>query len=126
MTVRLYLPHVKRIYDKKVAAGLLLREGDLDGAVNAPFQDVFGRVVCQTMAHKAGKLLDGIQRVQAYSDGNKRLAWHSTVAFLALNGHELVHVPDNEVDEFVRGLVGHGDADVQAAQWLNDRMRRLP
>ena len=42
MTVRIYLRHVKRIYDRQVGAGQLRDEGLLEGAVNAPFQEVFG------------------------------------------------------------------------------------
>ena len=123
MTVRIYLKHVKRIYSRQVGAGQLRDEGRLEGAVNAPFQEVFGQVLYPTLPAKAGKLLDGIQRVQAYTDGNKRLAWHSTVAFLQLNGQVVEDTSAVEVDGFIRALEGRKDAEHYAAAWLNTRMR---
>lgn len=77
------------------------------------------------MSAKAGKLLDGIQRVQAYTDGNKRLAWHSTVAFLQLNGQVINDTPAVDVDEFIRGLESRDAAESHAAEWLNQRMRGM-
>lgn len=125
MTRAITVRHVRRIYDEQVHAGELRDFGLLDGAVAAPGQHVFGRELYPTVAQKAGKLLDGIQRVQAYTDGNKRLAWLSTMAFLELNGQTLVDVPTEEVDRFVRGLVGAAGAEIVAAVWINERLVSL-
>ena len=110
------------IYDAEVGVGVLRDFGLLDGAVCAPFQDVFGVEVYPSLAQKAGKLLDGIQRAQAYSDGSKRLAWLATNTFVEMNGQLIRAVPDEEVDEFVRGLNMLPAPEVVAAVWLNDRM----
>ncbi|WP_202613748.1 type II toxin-antitoxin system death-on-curing family toxin [Ornithinimicrobium cerasi] len=114
--------HVQLIYAEQVRAGRLRDFGLLDGAVAAPYQNVFGHELYPTLAQKAGKLLEGIQRVQAYTDGNKRLAWLSTMTLLEMNGQTIMEVSASEVDGFVRGLVGVPDAEVKAALWLNDRL----
>ncbi|WP_330474737.1 type II toxin-antitoxin system death-on-curing family toxin [Terrabacter sp. C0L_2] len=113
---------VRGIYVEQIAAGLLRDPGALEGAVAAPFQTPFGHNPYPTIAQKAGKLLDGIQRVQAYTDGNKRLAWLSSVAFLSLNCQYVVDTSQEEVDEFVRSLAGAEAPEIRAAVWFNDRL----
>ncbi|WP_157063266.1 type II toxin-antitoxin system death-on-curing family toxin [Luteipulveratus mongoliensis] len=117
------LDDVKHLYTAYLGAGELRDEGLLEGAVSAPFQEVFGQVLYPTVAERAAKLLDGVQRAQAYSDGNKRIAWLSTVTFLNLNGRTLRDFPAEEGDEFVRSLVHHEDAQRHATLWIADRMR---
>ena len=116
---------VRLIYDTHVQAGVLRDPGLLEHAVRSPFQDVFGVELYPTLAQKAGELLDGIQRVQAYTDGNKRLAWHATMAFLDLNGQRLTDAEPHDVDDFVRSLAGEQRGELIAAVWLNDRMTGL-
>lgn len=125
MTIRILLADVMEIFESQVQAGVLRDPGLLDGAVSAPFQIVFDRDLYPTLAQKAGKLLEGIQRVQAYSDGNKRLAWLTTVSFLQWNGQILIDVDQPEVDLFVRSLVDLENPEIAAALWLNERMVSL-
>ena len=51
---------------------------------------VFGEEVHPTLEEKAAALLLAVNRNHALADGNKRLAWFVTVAFLELNGVDLV------------------------------------
>lgn len=110
------------LYDAVVRDGVLRDHNLLDGAVNAPFLGTFDMEFYPTLAQKAGKLLDGIQRVQAYTDGNKRLAWHSTLLFLQLNGQTIRPMPPEHVNTFVRSLAGAKGAELIAATWVNSRM----
>lgn len=120
--IRRITPHeVNAIYVEQVKAGTLRDWGLLEGAVMAPFQDVFGFEVYPTLIQKAGKLLDSVQRVQAFTDGNKRLAWLSTVVFLQQNGQVVIDLAAEEIDDFIRQLSAFDDPEVRAAQWLNDR-----
>ncbi len=125
MIIRIGVEQVIRLYEDHIHAGKLRDRGLLEGAIAAPFQHVFGREQFPSLAQKAGKLLDGVQRVQAYTDGNKRLAWVAVNTFLHLNDQVIVDIPADEVNAFVRGLVGDPQAAVTAAVWLNQRMRGL-
>ena len=111
------------LYASQVRAGVLREYGALDGAVGAPFVEFSGYSPYPTLAQKAGKLLDGIQRVQAFSDGNKRIAWLATDVFLYHNGQVLKETDPNHINEFVRGLAGCKDGEVRATEWLSQRMR---
>lgn len=51
---------------------------------------MFGEDVHPSIEEKAAALLLTVNRNHALADGNKRLAWFVTVAFLELNGHDLV------------------------------------
>jgi len=126
VTVRLTVEEVIAIFDHELACGSLRDPGSLEGAVEAPFFELIDFIPYPTLVQKAGKLLDGIQRVQPYSDGNKRLAWLATTTFLQLNGQVVdERVSAAEVDEFVRSLAWMPNAEVYAAQWLNLRVHGL-
>lgn len=116
---------VRDIYDARIAQGPLRDASALDGAVNAPSATFGGVELFPTLDAKAGKLLDSIQRAQAYQDGNKRLAWLATTTFLQLNGQLIVDTPAHEVEAFMLSLVGRADAATYAAAWLNERMRSM-
>ncbi|GAB79176.1 hypothetical protein SAMN05421595_2481 [Austwickia chelonae] len=79
MIVQVTAQQVRALYEVVVKAGVLRDPGLLDGAVNAPFQVVFDRALYPSLAQKAGKLLDGIQRAQAYTDGKS--GWPGTRRF---------------------------------------------
>ena len=64
-------------------------EGLLDSAVNAPFQSFGGYDVYPTIYEKAARLGFGLAHNHAFIDGNKRIAAHAVLAFLALNGIEI-------------------------------------
>ncbi|WP_374955785.1 Fic family protein [Propionibacterium australiense] len=62
-------------------AGLLLDEGRLRGALRAPFLGFGDYEAHPTLPGKAAKLISAVAAAHAYTDGNKRLAWHLGVAF---------------------------------------------
>jgi death-on-curing protein len=60
--------------------------GLLDSAVNRPRSSAFGEDAYATLSLKAAALLQSMAKNHALVDGNKRLAWLSTVVFCDLNG----------------------------------------
>jgi death-on-curing protein len=60
--------------------------GLLDSAVNRPRSSAFGEDAYATFSLKAAALLQSMTKNHALVDGNKRLAWLSTVVFCDLNG----------------------------------------
>ena len=59
--------------------------GLLDSAVNRPRSSAFGEDAYATLNLKAAALLQSIIKNPAIVDGNKRLAWLSTVVLCDLN-----------------------------------------
>jgi death-on-curing protein len=60
--------------------------GLLDSAVKRPQSGAFGDDAHESLSLKASALLHSITMNHALVDGNKRLAWLSTVVFCDLNG----------------------------------------
>ena len=60
--------------------------GLLDSAVNRPRSSAFGEDAYPSFSFKAAALLHSMTKNHALVDGNKRLAWLSTVVFCDLNG----------------------------------------
>nr|WP_276499768.1 type II toxin-antitoxin system death-on-curing family toxin [Agromyces luteolus] len=86
---------------------------------------VFGEEVHPTLDEKAAALLVALMRNHPLADGNKRLAWFATVAFLELNELDLVVDDVAEADRFLREVAaGAVDLDAVAA-WVRDRIRPL-
>ncbi|GAA1055043.1 hypothetical protein GCM10017608_18950 [Agromyces luteolus] len=93
-------------------------------ALAAPLP-VFGEEVHPTLDEKAAALLVALMRNHPLADGNKRLAWFATVAFLELNELDLVVDDVAEADRFLREVAaGAVDLDAVAA-WVRDRIRPL-
>ena len=63
-------------------------EGLLESALNAPFQSFGGQDVYTTIYEKAARLGYGLAQNHAFIDGNKRIAAHVMLVFLAVNGIE--------------------------------------
>ena len=86
---------------------------------------VFGEDVHPTLDEKAAALLLAVNRNHALADGNKRLAWFVTVAFLELNDDDLVVDDVDATDRFLRtvaaGEVGLDDLSI----WIRERMHPL-
>ena len=86
---------------------------------------VFGEDVHPTLHEKAAVLLLAVNRNHALADGNKRLAWFVTVAFLELNGVDLVVDDVGAADQFLRAVAA-GDVDSdEVAAWVRERMHPL-
>jgi death on curing protein len=93
-------------------------------ALAAPMP-VFGEDVHPTLDEKAAVLLLAVMRNHALADGNKRLAWLVTAAFLELNGVDLVVDDVDAADRFLRS-VASGEVDLAGiADWVRQRMHPL-
>lgn len=92
--------------------------GLLDSAVLRAQASAFGEDAYPTLSLKAAALLHSIANNHSLVDGNKRLSWHATDAFLGLNGCQ----SGLDTDEAVALVldVATGDLDVQE---IADRLR---
>lgn len=95
------------IYDAQIGAGRLVRRDLLESAVAAPFAGFGGCEAYPTLIEKAARLAYGIAEAQAYEDGNKRLAWLSTVVFLEIN--DVVVEAEQDEAAYVIRAVGTRD-----------------
>lgn len=70
--------------------GLHVRdEGLFFSALVRPATSAFGRDAYDSLELKAAALMSSLARNHALFDGNKRMAWVLTVAFLNINGWDL-------------------------------------
>jgi death-on-curing protein len=74
--------------------------GLLDSALNRPRSSAFGEDAYPTLRLKAAALLHSMTKNHALVDGNKRLAWLSTVVFCDLNGFA-PHLTDDDAFQLV-------------------------
>ena len=81
------------------AAGVR-EEALLDSALEQPFQAFGGVDLYPTVQAKAARLAFGLAKNHALLDGNKRIACHSMLVFLALNGVELAYSQQELSDSF--------------------------
>jgi death-on-curing protein len=72
--------------------------GLLDSATARPRSSAFGVDAYLTLPEKAAALLDSVVGNRALVDGNKRLGWLATVAFLWINGQLLLAPEDDAYD----------------------------
>lgn len=93
-------------------------------ALAAPMP-VFGEDVHPTLDEKAAVLLVAVMRNHALADGNTRLAWFVTVAFLELNGVDLVVDDVGGADRFLRSIASGDVEPGEVAEWLRARMHPL-
>jgi death-on-curing protein len=92
----------------------------LDSALHAPQAGFGDEDFHPTPTEKAAVLCVRLARNHPLPDGNKRLAWTTTVTFLALNGIELSVDPDEAV-EFMLSVAA-GTIDVKrATEWIESR-----
>jgi len=86
---------------------------------------VFGEEVHPTLEEKAATLLLAVNRNHALADGNKRLAWFVAVAFLELNGVDLVVDDVDATDRFLRAVAA-GEVEMDdLVDWVRERIRTL-
>lgn len=103
---------------RTLAVGPVRDVGLLDSAVNRPRSSAFGEDAYATMSLKAAALLQSMAKNYALVDGNKRLAWLSTVVFCDLNDLS-PRLTDDEAFELIYDVASsHVDIDVIA-----DRLR---
>lgn len=72
---------------RRLGIGPLVDVGLLDAGLNRPRSTVFGDDAYPSLDLKAAALLHSLAKSHPLVDGNKRLAWLSTLVFLDLNDH---------------------------------------
>lgn len=93
--------------------------GLLDSAVNRPRASAFGEDAYETLNLKAAALLHSMTKNRALVDGNKRLAWLSTVVFCDLNGFA-PELKDDDAFQLVCDIASSAEKDITAiADWLH-------
>lgn len=75
-------------------------EGLLDSALAQPFQTFGGKELYPSVEEKAARLAFGIAKNHPLADGNKRLAAHAALVFLAVNGMWLRYTQQELSDLF--------------------------
>ena len=89
----------------------------LDSALHAPQAGFGDEDFHPSLSEKAAVLCVRLARNHPLPDGNKRLAWTSTVTFLAINGIELTADPDDAV-EFMLGVAAGTIDEQQCTEWI--------
>ena len=90
-------------------------ENLLDSAVNAPFQSFGGYDIYSSLEEKAARLGFGLAQNHAFIDGNKRIAAHAMLVFLAYNGIEI----ECREDELYSLFLGLADSLVTFEDLVN-------
>ncbi|MGW3651738.1 type II toxin-antitoxin system death-on-curing family toxin [Streptomyces sp. NPDC000878] len=75
--------------------------GLLSSAVHRPRSQMFGVEAYTDLFEKAAALLQSLAVNHPLVDGNKRMAWMSTVVFLDFNGTEMLDVDQDEAYKLV-------------------------
>lgn len=96
--------------------------GLLDSAVSRPRSSAFGEDAYKTLELKAAALLHSMTKNHALVDGNKRLAWLSTVVFCDLNGFA-PDLDDDDVFQFVWDISSSLEENITA---IADRLKLTP
>lgn len=94
-------------------------EGLLDSAIAAPFQTFDSTELFQSIQQKAARLACGLVQNHPFLDGNKRIAAHTMLVFLALNGISLFYTQDELASVFLKTAAGEVDYD-DLLQWIID------
>ncbi len=99
--------------------------GLLDSAVNRPRSSAFGEDAYATISLKAAALLQSMSKNHSLVDGNKRLAWLSTVVFCDLNG-KAPQLTDDEAFQLVYDVArSRLDVEVIAGRLCLEEIERM-
>jgi death-on-curing protein len=96
--------------------------GLLDSAVNRPRSSAFGEDAYESLDFKAAALLHSMTKNHALVDGNKRLAWLSTVVFCDLNGCT-PDLKDDDAFQLVWDIASSAEEDITT---IAGRLHLLP
>lgn len=96
--------------------------GLLDSAVSRPRSSAFGEDAYTTSSLKAAALLHSLTKNHALVDGNKRIAWLSTVVFCDMNGLE-PRLSDDEAFQLVWDVASSTEEELPK---IADRLRVAP
>lgn len=107
---------------RALGAGPVRDVGLLDSAATRPRSTVFGELAYPTVPLQAAALLHSIACNHPLVDGNKRLAWLSTVVVLRLNDHD-VDLTHDEAFQLVMDVASGSLRDVPD---IAERLRVVP
>ncbi|MBS4913533.1 MAG: type II toxin-antitoxin system death-on-curing family toxin [Veillonella sp.] len=89
----------------------------LESAVNTPFQTFGGEDLYPTIYDKAAQLCYGLAKNHAFTDGNKRIAFHSMQIYLALEEINLSY-SDDEAEALIIGVADNSVSVSKLKEWL--------
>lgn len=96
--------------------------GLLSSAVHRPQSAMFGVEAYTDLFQKAAALLQSLAVNRPLVDGNKRMAWMSTVVFLDFNGTEMLDV---DQDEAYKLVIEVAMGSLEEVDGIADRLRAL-
>ena len=99
--------------------------GLIESAVNAPFQTFGGQELYPTIFDKAAQLAYGLTKNHGFVDGNKRVAIHSMMVYLLLNGFDLT-ADEDEIFQVSMNLAAGKVSSAELSKWLKFRSTKLP
>jgi death-on-curing protein len=126
--VTTYLALRQALTIAQLAVGPTVRVSDpglLASALARPAMSVFGEDAYPGLARKAAALLESLARSHTLVDGNKRLAWTSTVVFLRTNGVDLTYASVDEAESFVLSVAADHLSLAEIEAWIADRASPL-
>ena len=94
-------------------------EGLLESALAAPFAAFGSEELYPKLIQKAARLGYGLVQNHAFVDGNKRIAAHAMLTFLALNGVEPRYTQQELSDIFLKLAAGEAEYEDLLA-WINE------
>lgn len=96
--------------------------GLLDASAQRPQTTLMGTDVYPSLEMKAAALMDSIVTNHPLGDGNKRLGWHATTVFLALNGLDVTVTHDEAFDLTMAVAAG----ELRDVDQIASRLRTQP
>jgi death-on-curing protein len=113
--------HADRI--EKYGGSLGLRDlGALQSALAMPSASFGGDFLHPTLAEMAAAYLFHVSQAHAFIDGNKRIALAAAIAFLGLNGHDLVADAD-ELYDLCMGVAAGKISKSEVAVFLANHLK---
>jgi death on curing protein len=113
--------HADRI--EKYGGSLGIRDlAGLSSALGVPGATFDGQYLHPSIAEMAGAYLFHVSQAHGFIDGNKRAALAAALAFLSLNGHELVAEPDT-LYELCIGTAGGTVSKAEVATFFVQHLR---
>ena len=99
----------------------ILNEGLLDSALMRPQQGYYN-----SLTEEASAFLESLATNHVFVDGNKRVAFFATDAFLRLNGY-FIDCHHHEANRFIRDMLTDRKNRLERIQeWLRENIRNLP
>ena len=97
-------------------------KGGLESALARPAMTFDGDDLYEDLAGKAAALMHSLVLNHPFVDGNKRVAAHAAIVFIALNAHDCLATPEELVD--VTLAAAEGNVAVESlAIWFRQRLR---